>query len=430
MGREKKLIGSVLIAFTVETLSVTWCLKIPGWAPFFSTLYFASGVAIALLLLFFPALRFPTPGRKAWKAPVNHHRLVITGLVTLVLYSWSQYWFEEMPIDIANADMLPIIKVMGERFLAGQHSHVYDTIPSIWKGVQPIYLPAMWLPYVPAIALGIDMRWINIAGLLFAFGAFIFLYRPFVALQPSHPDTRSRYGSFFLGVLAFLLFWWVVADNTPGIVSVAEEGTVIAYYVLLVLALASGRPWLTGIAISLCMLSRYALVGWIPAYLVYLVLEKQWRNLSIITLTGIVCFVLLFLLPVGWVTFLRLAQLPGDYIAFASRVWKDSPDVFSTAPGFAWFFGPKRTALLHHWLLTLSFGLPLLFVGFCQWYRRGRWPRPGPGRAIANIPLAALKLTLVVFYCFIDVPYLYLFYTSSFVSLIVITLLLREKETA
>jgi hypothetical protein len=420
MGHEKKLIGSVLIAFTVETLTVTWCLKIPGWAPFFSILYFASGVAIALLLLFFPVLRFPTPGRKAWKAPVNHHRLVITGLVALVLYSWSQYWFEEMPIDITNADMLPIIKVMGERFLAGQHSHVYDTIPWIWKGVQPIYLPAMWLPYVPAIALGIDMRWITIAGLLFAFGAFIFLYRP----------LNHRYGSFFLGVLAFLLFWWVVADNTPGIVSVAEEGAVIGYYVLLVLALASGRPWLTGIAISLCMLSRYALVGWIPAYLVYLVLEKQWRHLSIITLTGIICFVLLFLLPVGWVTFLRLAQLPGDYIAFAGRVWKDSPDVFSTAPGFAWLFGPKRVALLHHWLLTLSFGLPLLFVGLCQWYRRSGWPRPGHGQAIANIPLAALKLALVVFYCFIDVPYLYLFYTSSFVSLIVITLLLREKEPA
>src|ERR1700744_3643728 len=119
MGREKKLVRSLLIAFTVETLSVTWCLKIPGWAPFFSVLYFTSGIAIALLLLFFPALSVPAPARMAWKLPANHHRLVITGLAALVLYSWSQYWFEEMPIDITNADMLPIIKVMGERFLAG-----------------------------------------------------------------------------------------------------------------------------------------------------------------------------------------------------------------------------------------------------------------------------------------------------------------------
>jgi len=56
----------------------------------------------------------------------------------------------------------------------------------------------------------------RLAGLLFAFGAFIVLYRP--------SSSRS---AFFLGVLAFLLFWWIVADNTPGIVSVSEEGVVI-----------------------------------------------------------------------------------------------------------------------------------------------------------------------------------------------------------
>ena len=431
MNGKKKLTRAILIAFVAETLSVTWLLKIPGWAPFFSILLLLSGVAIALLLLFFPALSLPPHGKKAWKDPINHHRLVITGLIALVLYSWSRYWFEEMPIDIANADMLPIIKVMGERFLAGQHSHVYDRIPWIWNGIQPIYLPAMWLPYVPAIALHIDMRWVTVAGLLFAFGAFLFLYRP----------RSSRYGSFFLGVIAFLLFWWLVADNTPGIVSVAEEGTVIAYYVLLVLALVSGKPWLTGIAISLCMLSRYALVGWIPAYLIYMVLEKKWRQLAIISLTGILCFVLLFLVPVGWNTFLRLARLPGDYVPFAARVWNDSPEVFSTAPGLAGFFGPGRIAVLHDWLIGLSFGLPLPFVIFCQQYRRRRQPRahvaltltsphPTPTyvAAIANIPLAGLKLSLVIFYCFIDVPYLYLFYTSSFVSLIMLVLLIRDRQ--
>ena len=130
-------------------------------------------------------------------------------------------------------------------------------------------------------------------------------------------------------------------------------------------------------------------------------------------------------------TFLRLARLPGDYVAFAARVWKDSPDVFAEAPGLAYFFGPKRIALLHGLLVTLSFAVPVLFVIFCYW--RGR--RAGGGecgtaarRGLANIPLAALKIGLVVFYCFIDVPYLYLFYTSSFVSLIAVTLLFREED--
>jgi hypothetical protein len=239
----------LLAAFAVETLGSTWCLKLHGWAPFFSVLYFLSGIVIAVALLRLPELRLPAIAAKPWRGTMGRGVMgrssiwrcaILIGLIALALYSWCLYWFDEIPIDINNADMLPIIKVMAGRFLAGQHSHVYDPIPAIWHGVQPIYLPAMWLPYVPAVAMGIDMRWVAIAGLLFAFGAFIVLYKP--------SGSRS---SFFLGVLAFLLFWWVVADNTPGLVSVSEEGVVIGYYALLVLALVSGKPWLTGIAISL-----------------------------------------------------------------------------------------------------------------------------------------------------------------------------------
>ncbi len=399
-----RLTKILLTAFAVETLSITWCLKIPGAAPLLSITYLAAGIALAFLPLSFPAITLPAIKLRCWNTRANHYRLMIAGLIILATWSWCNYWFDESPIDITNADMLPIIKVMGERFIAGQHSHIYDTIPWIWHGTQPIYLPAMWLPYVPAIALGIDMRWIAIAGLLFSFITFLFLYRP----------HTHHYLSFFLGVLAFLLFWWVVADNTAGIVSVAEEGTVIALYVLLVLALITGNPWLTGIAISLCMLSRYALVGWIPAYLLYLVLEKKWKNLFVIALMGGLCFVLLFLLPVGWATFIRLAHLPANYVSFAARVWKDSPGVFSTAPGLAWFFGSGHVNLLHGLLIILSFVVPPVFM------------IAGRRHSSANLPLATLKIALVIFYCFIDVPYLYLYYTSSFVSLIIVSLLLRE----
>jgi hypothetical protein len=404
MSRPANLSTILLAAFAVETLSSTWCLKIHGYTPFFSILYLLSGLAIAAALLRLPEFRLPALAKRPLRNPAIQRNIILIGLTGLALYSWCLYWFDEIPIDINNADMLPIIKVMAERFLAGQHSHVYDPIPAIWHGVQPIYLPAMWLPYVPATAMRIDMRWTAIAGLLFAFGAFIILYKP--------SNTRR---SFLLGVLAFLLFWWIVADNTPGIISVSEEGVVIGYYALLALALVSGKPWLTGIAISLCMLSRYALVGWIPAYLLWLILEKRTKQLSIVSLTGILCFVLIFLVPVGWVTFMRLAWLPHDYISFAGRVWDDSPDVFSTSPGLAWFFGRNGTAILHGLLILFSFTLPIAFT--ISAVRRRR----------SNIPLAALKLSLVIFYCFIDVPYLYLFYTSSLVSLIILALAIRDS---
>lgn len=398
-----------VIAFAIETLSSTWLLKLNGWAPLLSILYFLSGTTLSILLLYFPVVKLVMPAKGWWKTHTIHYRLILIGLIALAMYSWCRYWFEEIPIDINNADMLPIIKVMGDRFVAGHHKQVYDIIPWIWNGIQPIYLPAMWLPYVPAIALGIDIRWVTMAGLLFSFAVFLFLYRPEI----------HRYLSFFTAVLAFLLFWWILADNTPGIISVSEEGVVVGYYVLLVLALTSGNPWWIGITASLCMLSRYSLVGWIPAYTFYLLLGKKWRQIGIFALTGILSFILLFLLPVGGQTFMRLIKLPGNYISFAGRVWKDSPEVFSSAPGFAWFFGKKGIVLLHKLLIALSFIVPSSFVLYC--YNRKKPP-------LANIPLAALKLSLVIFYCFIDVPYLYLFYTSSFVSLILVTMVVRRPD--
>ena len=71
---------------------------------------------------------------------------------------------------------------------------------------------------------------------------------------------------------------------------------------------------------------------------------------------------------------------------------------------------------MHGLLILFSFTLPIGFAVIARFNRR------------SNIPLAALKLSLVVFYCFIDVPYLYLFYTSSLVSLIILALVIRDEK--
>ena len=44
----------------------------------------------------------------------------------------------------------------------GEWRQVYDPISEIWNGTRPIYLPAMWFPYAPAVMLKIDMRWITV----------------------------------------------------------------------------------------------------------------------------------------------------------------------------------------------------------------------------------------------------------------------------
>ena len=80
---------------------------------------------------------------------------------------------QQNPLDYRNADMLPVIKIMNERFLHGEWKHVYDSIPGIWSESKPIYLPCMWLPFSPAVAFNFDVRWITVAALFIVFAVLI-----------------------------------------------------------------------------------------------------------------------------------------------------------------------------------------------------------------------------------------------------------------
>jgi hypothetical protein len=323
-----------------------------------------------------------------------------------------KYWFAAVPVDIDHADMLPIIKVMDHRFLDGQWKHIYEPIPEIWNGAKPIYLPATWLPFSLSMVFNFDLRWITAACILFVFSVSFFILRP----------NKKGLFSLLTIITVFMLFWWLMTENeTHGFITVSEEGVVVAYYVMLVLALLSGNIYFTAIAISLCMLSRYALIGWVPAFIVYLIFNKKKKELLVLPLTGLALFFGLFILPFGWDAFKELLQLPGNYIEFAKRVWQDSPEVFSGSMGFAQFFGPGRISLLHNTLILLTFIVPGLFVVYCSYQSRKR--------KISNIHLASLKLGLVVFYSFIDVPYLYLFYTSSFISLVLVAFFVAKDQS-
>jgi hypothetical protein len=106
--------------------------------------------------------------------------------------------------------------------------------------------------------------------------------------------------------------------------------------------------------------------------------------------------------------------LPSQYVEFSSRVWKDAPDVFSQGLGFAKFFGPQRILLQHKLLVFLSILTPSFFMlGLIYLRKKYALKRTA-------MLLSSLKFSLVIFYTFIDVPYMYLFYTSSFLSMIIL----------
>jgi hypothetical protein len=242
--------------------------------------------------------------------------------------------------------------------------------------------------------------------------AALFIWR----IQPLHRKS----GPIFFA--AFLLIWWILNAHNSGLLIYTEEGIVVLFYSFLALALMSKNGWLIGMATSLCVLSRYSLVGWIPAMLLYYIYTKDFRILLRIAAMGVLFFLTLVLIPFGWNTFLTLTAIPSEYISFSERVWKDAPVVFRESLGFAKFFGPKNIALQHHLLIYSALILPTTFMLICLAFAK-KWHLQ-----IDHLPIATLKFTLVIFYTLVDVPYLYLFYTGSFLSLFAVTHLLAGEK--
>jgi hypothetical protein len=200
-------------------------------------------------------------------------------------------------------------------------------------------------------------------------------------------------------------------------ISLSEEGVVVLYFVMLCVAIVSGNAWFMGITASLCLLSRYSMIGWLLPCMIYFAVRKDTRKLIIFSMTGLACVFLFFIIPFGWNTLQQMIALPSNYVGFAKTVWVDSPEIFWLNPGLAKFFGPHRVEVLHKTLIISTFGIPILFMAFCLIQRKWKFE---------NINLACFKLSLLVFYQFIDVPYGYLFYTGIFVSMVIAALLLHK----
>lgn len=428
--RAKKFLTTkkiLLYSFLLETLCVSYALYWKTATPITSVLITLSGAIIVYCFLKLPK---PITDQVIAITPIwRKYRAVLSVMALMAIGGAAYKWIQDAPMDYHDGDMLPIIKIMNQRFLNGQWSHVYDIIPEIWNGIQPIYLPAMWLPFGLPVLLGLDLRWMTVLALFVVSALFLF------KINPRHHKAP------YLLLAAFVLIWWLLSAENSGLIPYTEEGVVILFYSLLAIALTGKNAWFIGIATSLCILSRYAIVGWLPAMLLYYALNKDWKSLIQFCATGLACFLLLVLIPFGWTTFLKLASIPGEYIAFSKRVWTDAPQVFRESLGWAKFFGPENIATQHALLVGLSLTLPSIFM-LGVWFLSGGGKKnqeKNSGKFLsgfgsenqdvlgigkinhAHLPFAALKLTLVVFYTLVDVPYLYLFYTGSFVSLFLVT---------
>ncbi len=326
-------------------------------------------------------------------------KLAIYLTLFIVLYFFCRRILDATPVAIENADMLPIIKVMGQRFLKGEWNSVYSPINEIWSGVQPIYPPALWMSFLPAQLFLFDLRWITVSGIYLSLGLSVFIL-------PLKRPLRDLQGFVLLSLLLLLI--WLLTDDTNNVIRLSEEGIIYFYYVLMVLAIVSNNAWFIGLMAAICLLSRFAIIGWLPCLALFWMLSKEYVKLFKAIIAGSVVVLLLLILPFGWKPVQILAQLPSGYVAHAQRVWDTYPQHFYQSLGLAKFFGRSHVGFLHQLLVGGSFIVPVIFLLYFLQQQKSR-----PGN---NFLLASFQLTLTVFYNLIDVSYLYLFYTPVLVS--------------
>jgi hypothetical protein len=303
--------------------------------------------------------------------------------------------------------MLPIMKIMAERFVNGENP--YQKINEIWGGMEPIYLPAMWLWYSLSIILKIDLRWINIIFMLL--GLFLFLIKK--------NNKVSIYDFLLLFLVSFFLIESLNYKNQDWFI-LTEEPLVAGYYLLLAYALKECKPIMIGIIISLCLLSRYVLLFWLFAYLFYAMYDIKYVKKIIVTV--VVLCISLFILTQAYSHVDVFIKTPNGYLSFI--LTEQGKGVYDTtiknSLGLAKFFKLENLFFLHYLSMFCIFLIPFIFFLF---------KKSISGISLINIySIAVLKLCLVFFFNLLIIPEHYLFITPTLYTVALLSIYINDIE--
>jgi hypothetical protein len=216
-------------------------------------------------------------------------RWVAFGLVAVVAVGYRLSAIARTPLDPGQADMLPLIAAVSRSLLAGGNPYhraapfqagidplgasvatvVATTSPhDPWMAYVPPWLPALWLPYVPAAWAGLDLRLVGLLAVLLT--AALLGLAPWSAPSPAGGEPRLtawlRVASAGGLLLAPAAVWFGAIGHTQ---------TYWLYLTVLLWALARGWWALAGVGVGLCAMSRHTVLPLLPILALY-----AWRCLT------------------------------------------------------------------------------------------------------------------------------------------------------
>jgi hypothetical protein len=360
--------------------------------------------------------------------PIPPVKKVMGGFFVLLGILLSQNLLNKIiqttPIDVKYSDIIPLVAKMANRFLNGEF--VYAVINDWGYELYPTYLTLQWLPFSLAELLNMDYRW-------FGYTVFIGAIITFSIFTLRRNITLERYTLLIL--LPFIMFL-LLAKIEPVVFGVTVETLVIGYYLLMVLSIFSKSNLVRALGLLVCLLSRYALVVWIPLYILIVFFVKSKRNAIIISAICAAGVLLLYILPFMTVDANIFSNAHKAYHGAAVGEWSgqgwqqpgEKPYQLFRGIGLSGFmydniFGDivnkvniaQRTHLVVSVLITVLLGLFYYKFKSKLNYR--------------VFLLGSLKVYLAFFYSLIQVPYNYLFLSMIIVSLPILAIAMISPST-
>lgn len=406
----------VTLAIAAVAFAVEWLLFTAGRL---SLGIFASPVVfyVAGIVLCIAAYRHVQQAEPAVVVPDRRSAVTAYGIVAamLVVVTLLLAPMVAEPLDARVSDIYPSVQVYVDRLLAGET--VYTPIRDFGYEFFPTYLPLMWLPFAIPDALGVDYRWMSFA--VFGIGHVAYAH---VLARMRRPLYETAVKALIPGLLTLSLI-----GSERIMFAHTLEPMVIGFYYLAAAALLGRSVIARAVALTLPVLSRFALILWLPLYLAIVAWRESWRRAlllaGLMALGVLAIYVVPFLIPdpsifargqeayegVAAGEWQRFSAIPGRTIhihnglGFAVFVYELVPGTIAERIGV--------TRLIHVVASSLA------VIGAGAWYVLAR-PRVDH-RVFAII---SLKLAVATFYFFIQVPYAYLASLSLFLSVFVLLL--------
>lgn len=385
--------------------------------------FFSSSlIGIVLFLKFYnkraeeTAIVLKVPTRKKIFLPLFYTAVIIfINVLTIQI-------IKAYPIDFNYSDIIPSIELMAKSFLSHKDPYGYETYSQLGYHNPSGYLPAHWWPYCIAEYFSFDYR--TMSFIIWCLGAILLMIRS-IKLQ----DLRLQ----IIIPLLLVLSYSLMAKQQGDIIGETVEIIIAGYYMLLIAGINQKNVIATGVFVSLCLLSRYVIVLWLPLYAWVMYISGHKKDIIKIVLVCMVLVSVLYIIPYlshDWKNFYTAHKEHEMAIA----EWKHGdaqgrPIHLYRGVGFAYLFYERysdtnATLKYGHTLITnvlyISLILFLLLAATWFWFNKNKI-------YYRIFLLVTLKIYLTILYGFIHTPYLYIIITGNFVSIAIFAEQARYK---